>query len=225
MDDEPVTAASGNEPPTAVQRVYAHVREAVLSGELPEGTMLSENAVAADLGVSRTPVREAFVQLQSQGFLRLYPRRGALVVPVSREEIDAVIETRWAVERHAVERLAGAPGAAATTDAITAMQAAVDRQQALLDSGDLATFSDTDREFHRAAVAATGNRILLELYDTLRDRQRRMVRGSVGDDSSRAQVVLDEHREILAAIVSGDGPHATALLQEHLDGSRRALFG
>ena len=206
-------------PPTAVQRVFAHVREAVLSGELDEGTMLSENQIATALGVSRTPVREAFVQLQSQGFLRLYPRRGALVVPVSAGEMDAVVETRWAVERHAIEQLAERHDA----HAIAAMHAAIDEQERLLAAGDLAAFSATDREFHRVPVAATRNRILVDLYDTLRDRQRRMVQGAVASDPTIAGDILTEHREIVDAIARGDAATATGLLRDHLDRARRTL--
>ncbi|MBO9532363.1 MAG: GntR family transcriptional regulator [Solirubrobacteraceae bacterium] len=206
-------------PLTAVQRVYAHVREGVLAGEFEEGAMLSENQIAAELGVSRTPVREAFVQLQGQGYLRLYPRRGALVVPVSLSEITAVLETRWAVERHAIERLATTEQAGG----LAAMREAIDRQAALLAADEMVAFSATDREFHRAAVVATGNLILLELYDSLRDRQRRMVQGTVASDPTIADDILVEHRAILDATAAGDASTATRLLQAHLERARQTL--
>ncbi|MCZ0975943.1 GntR family transcriptional regulator [Streptomyces albulus] len=74
--------------PTA-DRAYAHVRERLLDGRYPGGELLSERAVATELGLSNTPVREAFLRLQAEGFLRLYPRRGALVVPVTPGEAHA----------------------------------------------------------------------------------------------------------------------------------------
>lgn len=214
--------ASGTAAPTtltAVQRVHAFVRERVFSGEFADGVMLSEGQIAGELGVSRTPVREAFVQLETQGFLRLYPKRGALVVPVSREEIDAVMETRWVIERHGIEHVVAHPDPLVTA----AMAAVCDEQQRLLDAGDFGRFSDVDREFHRVAVAATGNTILIPLYDSLRDRQRRLVRGLVQHDAARAAAVLAEHREILAAVEAGKAGKALRLLQTHLDATRFAL--
>lgn len=212
-------APSAPPAPTAVQRVHAFVRERVFSGEYADGTMLSEGQIAVALGVSRTPVREAFVQLETQGFLRLYPKRGALVVPVSRDAVDEVLETRLVVERHGIELAIERSDASV----FAAMRAACDQQRVHLDAGELDAFSDTDREFHRAAVAGTGNSILITLYDSLRDRQRRMVRGMVGGDPVRAASVLDEHLAILAAVEVGKTAKALRLLDAHLEGSRAAL--
>lgn len=217
--------------PTAVQRVHAYVKEGVMAGELAEGTMLSEGQIATELGVSRTPVREAFVQLESLGYLRLYPKRGALVVPVSREEVGPVIETRWVVERHGIEVAAGSPrggavGAGRGPDrrALDAIAATLDAQATHIAAADLHAFADADRDFHQAIAAATGNPILIALYETLRDRQRRMTRGMVHDSVDRAAAFLDEHRAIHAAMADGDPDRAAALLRAHLDHARETLL-
>ena len=96
--------------PSASERAYRHVKERVLNGKLPGGELISEGEIAEALGMSRTPVRAAFAQLESEGLLRLYPKRGALVVPVSAQELEDVIETRWVIERYAIERAIGDPG-------------------------------------------------------------------------------------------------------------------
>jgi DNA-binding GntR family transcriptional regulator len=206
--------------PTAVQRVYGHVKERILTGEFADGTMLSEGQIAAELGVSRTPVREAFVQLEIQGLLRLYPKRGALVVPVSREEIDAVIETRWVLERHGLER------AMETRDeaVIAGMRAVVVEQQRLVAAGDFVAFVDQDREFHRVAVAATRNAILVGLYDSIAERQRRMIRRYVGSGEDAA-VVTDEHTAITDALFAGEVAPTLELLRAHVQRTRAALLG
>ena len=123
--------------------------------------------------MSRTPVRAAFVQLEAEGFVRLYPKRGAIVVPVTAQEAESVIETRWVIERYAIERADAALGRVLT---------------GLAEGADV---DEADRAFHRALVAGTGNEILLSLYDSLRDRQRRMGRASArpraqGADHRRA---------------------------------------
>ncbi|MDO9353396.1 MAG: GntR family transcriptional regulator [Solirubrobacteraceae bacterium] len=213
----PAGSAAPPEPPrTAVERVREYVRERVFSGEYADGTMLSEGQIAGQLGVSRTPVREAFVQLETQGFLRLYPKRGALVVPVSREDVAAVMDTRWVIERHGVEQAVAHPD----PSVVARMRAICDRQQALLEVGDYNAFSDVDRELHRVLVVATGNPILIDLYDSLRDRQRRMVRGAITDDASTATTVLAEHRELVALLEAGKGGKALRLLEAHLDRTR-----
>ena len=85
-------SVSSATPPTtpATDRAYAHVKTGLLDGTYPDGHLLSEGEVAAALQMSRTPVREAFLRLQAEGFLRLYPKRGALVVPVTPTEARAV---------------------------------------------------------------------------------------------------------------------------------------
>src|SRR3954471_3070158 len=95
---------------SASERAYRHVKSGVLDGTIPGGELLSENEIAEQLGMSRTPVRAAFGQLEAEGLLRLYPKRGALVVPVSAQETEAVMETRWVIERYAIERVIDRPG-------------------------------------------------------------------------------------------------------------------
>ena len=90
---------------TATDRAYAFTKERVLDSTYAGGDLITEGEVADALGMSRTPVREAFLRLQGEGLLRLYPKRGALVVPVSVAEVDAVMETRMLVERFALDKV------------------------------------------------------------------------------------------------------------------------
>ncbi|MEU1025894.1 GntR family transcriptional regulator, partial [Streptomyces sp. NPDC005904] len=102
------TAPAGKRPPAA-DRVYAHVKRAVLERRYEGGTLLTEGELAEAVGVSRTPVREALLKLEVEGLLRLYPKKGALVLPVSAQEIADVVETRLLVETHAVRKAVPAP--------------------------------------------------------------------------------------------------------------------
>jgi DNA-binding GntR family transcriptional regulator len=191
------------------------VKERILDGVLPGGELISEGEIAEALGMSRTPVRAAFTQLESQGLLRLYPKRGALVVPVSAQETSAVIETRWVIERYAVEQALAEPGPLAAE-----LCRAADRQEGLTG----AAYVEADRAFHRTLVAGIGNEILLELYDSLRDRQRRMGRASARSPAVLART-LAEHREIADALAAGDGERALAALRAHLDTALASLRG
>src|SRR3954471_1159568 len=86
----------------AKDRALDYVKCQVLTGAFPGGELISEGEVATALGMSRTPVREAFLQLEAAGLLRLYPKRGALVVPVSPDEVRAVLDARLLMEDFAV---------------------------------------------------------------------------------------------------------------------------
>ena len=98
---------------SAAQLAYDYVKARLLDGRFAGGTLLSENEIAQRLDVSRTPVRQAFVQLEAEGLLELYPRRGALVVPISPSEADDVLEARMLIEQHAARRAASAGAALA----------------------------------------------------------------------------------------------------------------
>src|ERR1700733_14401869 len=94
---------------TAADRAYEHTKERILDGAYEEGQLIGEGEVSDAVGVSRTPVREAFLLLEAEGLLRLFPKRGALVVPVSAHEIDSVLEARELIEGHALRKILRRP--------------------------------------------------------------------------------------------------------------------
>lgn len=215
--------STAERPPAAKDRAYAYVKERILDGAYPGGELLSEGEVAEALEVSRTPVREAFLLLEAEGLMRLYPKRGALVVPVSPGEVRDLMDTRLLVERDAARRVAR--DAANRERVATTLQELVDRQQEALDRGDVPAFVQADREFHHAIVAASGNAILTRLSDSLRDRQRRIVATTVARDPALIRRFLDEHRAICDAIGAGDARAAGRLVEAHLDVARAGLEG
>jgi DNA-binding GntR family transcriptional regulator len=198
---------------SAARLAYDYVKARLLDGRFAGGTLLSENEIAHRLDVSRTPVRQAFVQLEAEGLLELYPRRGALVVPISPSEAEDVLEARMLIEQHAARRAAGAGPAL-----VEALQGFIAEQEATLDQGG-AGFAWADRAFHRAIVDACGNRLLTRQYDGLRDRHQRIAAAAVASDPARLQRFIAEHREIAAALEAGDADRAAELLGTHLQGA------
>ena len=195
---------------SATRRAYLYVKERLLDGRLPGGTLLSENELAQRLGVSRTPVRHAFVRLEAEGLIELYPRRGGLVVPISASEADDVLEARLLIEQHCARRVA-TPGAAPAAELESAI---ADQEAAARD--DRAAFVRADRRFHRAIVAAAGNALLTRQYDSLRDRHQRIAATTVATDPARVERFIAEHREIAAALERGDAQAAADLTAVHL---------
>lgn len=206
-------------PLTAARRAHAHIKRRLLEGAYEDGELLSEGALAAELGMSRTPVREACLQLEAEGLLKLYPKRGALVVAISPREVDELFEARLLVERHTLERC----DPAALAEALDPLVA---RQRAILaGDGDRLAFADADRAFHRTWVQAAGNRMLLGLYDQLRDRQQRVASLLLAGGPETMAEIADEHAAIVAALRAGDRAGAQARLTAHLLTARERSGG
>ena len=204
---------------SATDRAYDFAKERILDGRYDGGALISEGEVAEGVGLSRTPVREAFLRLESDGLLRLYPKRGALVVPVSVGEVESVMETRLLVERHALEKVVRRG-----VDLAEQLHAELDRQRRLADADRPRDFVEADREFHRLFVAGAGNPILLALHDSLRDRQSRMGLTALARDARRTQQILAQHAELAAAVLAGDAPRAVTVIDRHLEDTRRLLL-
>jgi DNA-binding GntR family transcriptional regulator len=206
----------------AKDRALDYVKSQVLTGAFPGGELISEGEVASALGMSRTPVREAFLRLEAQGLLRLYPQRGALVVPVSSEEARAVIEARLLLEQFAAGKVVGR-GPAVCEAVFERLSAELQRQREAAAKPDWQEFLDADRAFHRVTLEESGNRILSDFYSSLRDRQMRMTGDSVMRDRQRMTTILDEHRVIAEALRDGDLNGARDAVQTHLTSTARAL--
>jgi DNA-binding GntR family transcriptional regulator len=206
----------------AKDRALDYVKSQVLTGAFPGGELISEGEVAAALGMSRTPVREAFLRLEAEGLLRLYPQRGALVVPVSSEEARAVIEARLLLEEFAVGKVIGR-GRAVRAAVFERLSGQLQRQRDAAAEPDWQEFLEADRTFHNITLDESGNRILSDFYSSLRDRQMRMTGESVIRDAQRMMTIMDEHRSIAEALRDGDLQQARKAVQNHLASTVRAL--
>jgi DNA-binding GntR family transcriptional regulator len=215
------TKPTGGGPGAAKDRAHEYVKAQVLTGAFPGGELISEGEVAAALGMSRTPVREAFLRLEAEGLLRLYPQRGALVVPVSSEEARAVIEARLVLEQFAAGKVI-ARGPAACAAAFERLSAELQRQRDAVAKPDWQEFADADRAFHSVILQESGNAIVAGFYSSLRDRQTRMNRELVIHDE-RVTTIMDEHRVIAEALRDGDLQRTDEALRMHLASTMRTL--
>jgi DNA-binding GntR family transcriptional regulator len=206
--------------PPAAERVYAHVKQGVLNRRYEGGTLLTEGDLAEAVGVSRTPVREGLLRLEAEGLIKLYPKKGALVLPVSAQEIADVVETRLLIEQHAVRKVVPV-----SPELVEKLEELLDEHEEHAATGDLAACSRTDRCFHATIVRAAGNVILSQLYDQLRDRQLRMGVAVMHAEPDRIARNISEHAEILDALRSGDGEAAAAVVQRHVSRVKAIVMG
>ncbi|WUN28749.1 GntR family transcriptional regulator [Streptomyces sp. NBC_00316] len=197
--------------PPAAERVYTHIKQAVLERRYEGGTLLTEGDLAEVVGVSRTPVREALLRLEVEGLIKLYPKKGALVLAVSAQEISDVVETRLLVEEFAARK-----AVPASAKLIARLEELLEEQRRQVQAGDLAAVSVADRCFHAEIVRHAGNDILSRLYDQLRDRQLRMGVAVMEAHPGRIAANIAEHGELLEAIRAGDADGAAQVVRRHV---------
>jgi len=197
---------------SAATRAYDHVKASIMDGSYAGGDLLTEGAVAAAVGVSRTPVREALLRLQADGLLRLYPKKGALVVPISAAEAEDVIEARGLVEIWAADR-AVARGERLALELDEQLRHMHEHRM----SGDVNAFSAADRMFHERIVASRGNDILSKLYRSLRERQICINVAAMRVDDERMDVAIVDHTRLVELIRSGDHDGFVALSRAHVE--------
>lgn len=204
----------------ASDRAYDHVKRAIIRGDLAGGTAISENAICQDLGISRTPVHEAFLRLAAEELIALESRKGAVVRPMSPNEAADVLEMREAIESTAATRVV-TDGRVA--DLAPSLQAMLAEQQAAVRDGDVDRFIEVDAEFHGAVIGASRNAIAVLFARTLRDRQQRLRHQLMRVQPSQLQASLDDHRALARALEDGDAARYAEVLGAHVASHRGAL--
>ncbi len=201
---------------SVVDQVYAALRERIVSGALARGTRVHQEDLAADLGVSRTPVREALRRLAAEGLVEMHTHRGAHVADVDRGGMRAAYEARLVLEPGAA-RLAAAQR---PEPPLAAMAAALSEQRRSMRS--VPRSFEANRAFHLALVAASTNEFLLRFAEQLWVAR---IGAAIYKRQLQAQerLLLDiaEHEQILATVRDGNGRRAETLTRRHLLGAMK----
>lgn len=195
----------------AKELVYEHVRRKILNGELQGGDFIEEKVVSEAVGVSRTPVREALHRLQSDHYITLTPRRGAVVRQITAKELTEVYESRRLIEIHAMERICREKRAIPAV-----LRELYEKMCDTSESQDFVQRAEYDQAFHRAIVATTDNAVLVELYDSLQVRQQRVAIAAMRVQPSRAETIDHEHEQLLEALEKFDEDAAVRIISQHL---------
>ncbi|MEU9442475.1 GntR family transcriptional regulator [Streptomyces sp. NPDC048304] len=201
------------------EKAYAHLKDTVLTDPGMQGTFLSEQELADRIGVSRTPVREALLQLAAEDLVELVPKRGARVSPLTGREIRELMELRGIVERYAAQQLVS--GGAVP---VAGLRSLLERQRELTGADQAREFIAVDHRFHSALVSAVGNALLDRHYDGLRSRQVRAGVVALFNQQGRQEAVLEEHEAILDALAAGDAQAACAAIDHHLESTLKVLL-
>lgn len=186
-------------PPTVSNYVLTAIRDAILDGRYPPGSKLDQRQLASALSVSLIPLRESLRQLGAEGFVRIYPHRGAFVADVSRDELDEIYLIRQTLEE-LITQLAMPNLSPKTLKKLGMLIREMSRATASRDSEQLL---ELNRSFHFAIYQQSNRPLLLQMITSLWDRSiryRRLYQNLPG----RAQQALAEHKQILAACKAGD---------------------
>ena len=196
---------------SAVDQVHDALLERIVSGELPAGARLPQEALAEELGVSRTPLREALARLASEGLVAFTPNRGATVAPRDFGDLEQAWRARLVIEPGAAELAAARRDA----DAVERMRETVRRQRVVVD--DVTTSFALNREFHLALVAASGNSHLTQFAELLWLRRIGVpIFARQARDRAHLLAWADAHEAIADAVAAGDAPAAARLTRDHI---------
>ena len=208
--------------PSLVELVEASIRDAILEARLRPGTRVSDAKIAAEMGISRAPVREAIRHLAVRGLLREEPRRGAFVAHLTRSAVRQVYDCRRALEGLAARRVAASPVLDEHVVELRSILAEMDRARARQDHVRMA---EADHRFHLTLCELTGNTWLSRLYGQIADQSRLMQAVDTFAHAERetADVVM-MHAPIVDAIETGDPDAAERAALAHIDLSERLFL-
>lgn len=209
----------GVKPEPLAEIVFGIILDAIVRKDLKPGSRVSEARLAAQLNVSKTPVREALLRLESIGLVIPDGNRGTRVVWPSAETIQNAFEVRALLEGRSASRAAAQAGQTAHRELRQLSEESLERAEA----GDGDGFRRADRKLHRAIADASGNEVLTRLVDnayTLTWALRRRETPSIGYQVGCAQ----EHLRIVAAIIEHDAATAESEMTRHVDKSRRFVL-
>lgn len=204
-----------------VDRAYREIKHSILGNLYPPNFQMLEQDLASQLGMSRTPVREALIRLEKEGLVEIIPRRGMRVVPILLDDLLEIYDVMSCLECRAVERLAERKP---SEEEIAPLMEALTNMEQALESGDLEAWARADDTFHRGLVKLCGNERLCRLAMTVTDQihRARMVTLRMRPLPKQSN---SDHRRTVEAILEGDAQTAREIHRDHLSRARRMVLG
>ena len=207
--------------PARTDLAYREIKRRIMGNILPPGLQVLEQELAAQLGMSRTPVREALIRLEQEGLVEITPRRGMRVVPIAPDDMREIYEVLTCLECQAAERLAARKP---DRQEVLPLIEATDQMDQALDQGDLDAWAMADEQFHRELLALAGNRRLevmaLGVFDLA--HRARMVTLRMRPLPRKSSA---DHRAVIEAILEGDTASAHRLHGQHRRDAMALLIG
>lgn len=217
----PLSLPTGTDGGTRTSDLVARtLRLAIMNGQLAPGVALGEKSLADQLGVSRTPVREALIVLDREQLIDLRPNRGGVVRRFTRRDLDDIYALRANLEAFAARTAAPR----ITARQISMLELSCTRLEALIDVGDPDSQLEEDYQFHCAISEAANNRWLLGMI------QQALAftvtfRSQFAYDDDESKLAVSQHRDVVAALADRDGERAARKVVEHIEWSHEVAAG
>jgi DNA-binding GntR family transcriptional regulator len=199
--------------------VFDSLREAIINGTLRPGERLMEIQLAEELGVSRTPIREAIRKLELEGFVVMVPRKGAYVAGISLKDIADVFEVRASLEALA----SGLAAERITDEELEELERILVRLAEISEGGNVPEFVDSDTSFHDYLYQCSRNQRLIQMLSNLRDEIQRFRSVSLAFPG-RPREALEEHRKIVEAVAGRNITKAQHAAWEHIEKAENSLL-
>lgn len=204
------------------ESIAGELRLHIIDGTIKAGDVISENKVATDFGTSRSPVREALKMLSNEGLIRL-ERMGAVVLGLSRKDVEELYDVRYLIESFAQQRLAGVGG----TSLYARLKQIIDKMRVAVKHGDIVDFSYLDFSFHEAIIMEANHARILHLWKSIRQIVLTVMLITTEEVFSQGEakqnLVIDKHRTILEGLESKDATVIQKVVQDYFADSNITL--
>ncbi len=198
-------------------QVFEHLETDILSGKYQRGESLTESKLCTELGVSRTPIREALRRLEQEHLIEESPK-GMVVVGIGEKDLADIFQIRAALEGKAAEMAAKNH----TSEQLSIVREALEFQEFYLGKQDPDRIKSMDSRFHETIYKMSGSTVFYDVLMPLHKKILKYRKASVSD-SSRASASVAEHRAIYEALLARDGELASRLISEHLENAYKHI--
>jgi len=200
------------------ERAYDKLKELIITGGLEPGGLQNEKRLAEALGVSRTPVREALLELSREGMVAFVPGKGVEVCKLTTQQVREVFEIRRIIEGYVIKKIA----TRLTEADIKEIHKNISNQEKMLNRTERLGFIEYDKQFHLYLASKIGNQQIESILDNLRDQMHLMGVRAI-EDYSRMKQVIEEHRAIFAGLKEENPIKAFHALISHLENTEKTI--
>lgn len=197
-------------------QAYQYIRERILDGRLTFQQTYSESKLAREIGISRTPVRDAVHRLYQEGLIDIIPNKGFILHRITRQDVMETYEIRSAIEGYCARKFAQSRASASTGQLLSEMQASLDRQKNIFaGSRDVNLFAEEDQNFHYILVSHSENDAFTEIFGQYMYKIKKLACYSLSKEG-RMEQTLQEHEQIVQTIRDGDCQAAYDAMLQHM---------
>lgn len=202
------------------QIAYNSIKDKILKCEYMPNSFLNEDLLCEEFKVSRTPIRDALSRLEQENLIKILPKKGFFVAPLSIGEINLTFETRTLLETYAISNHC----ANLSSDTIDSLYENIKKAKECIANNDQEELFRLDDEFHRIILDQCNNYYLIDTYSRVHNQNCRLRVLSGLHDDKRVYSTIDEHMEILSYLAKGDLDAAQDAMKEHLNNAKSSSF-